>query len=81
MARIRVLAKVGDTVHPRYGRLTEGQELEIEEADFGEEIFRRKGGECAYEAGEEKTEGNRKKEHRPLQEKNDGKEFDAWQRQ
>ncbi len=40
--KIKVISKVGDTYHPKYGRLVKGMELEIEEADFGKEIFKKK---------------------------------------
>ncbi len=41
MAVIKVRSKIGNTVHPKYGPLEEGQVLEIDEADFGDEIFER----------------------------------------
>jgi hypothetical protein len=39
MATIKVTAKIGNTFHPKYGALVEGQEYTIDEADFGDEIF------------------------------------------
>lgn len=39
MATIKVIAKIGDTYHPKYGELVKGHEYEIDEADFGDEIF------------------------------------------
>jgi hypothetical protein len=64
MAKIRVIARVGDTIHPRLGRLVEGEEYEIEESEFGAEIFRKKtepqkGG---SEGGTESTLRKKKKE-------------------
>ncbi len=41
MATIQVKAKIGNTIHPKYGALVEGQEMTIDEADFGDEIFER----------------------------------------
>lgn len=41
MAKITVTAKIGDTYHPKYGLLVKGQELTIDEEDFGGEIFER----------------------------------------
>jgi hypothetical protein len=42
MATITVIAKIGNTFHPKYGALVQGQELQIEEADFGDEIFEKR---------------------------------------
>lgn len=39
MAVIKVIARIGGTIHPKYGLLEQGKEYEIEEADFGDEIF------------------------------------------
>lgn len=39
MAKITVIAKIGDTIHPKYGFLVQGLEYEIDENDFGDEIF------------------------------------------
>jgi len=39
MATIKVISKVGDTNHLKYGRLVRGKEYDIDEADFGDEIF------------------------------------------
>jgi hypothetical protein len=39
MATIKVIAKIGDTIHPRLGTLVKGEEYEIDETEFGDEIF------------------------------------------
>lgn len=39
MPKIKVTAKIGDTIHPKYGQLVKGDEYTIEEEEFGEEIF------------------------------------------
>jgi hypothetical protein len=39
MERIKVRSKVDNTTHLKYGALKKGQELEIDKADFGDEIF------------------------------------------
>lgn len=39
MPKITVKAKIGDTIHPKYGLLVKGSEYLIEEEEFGEEIF------------------------------------------
>ena len=59
--RIKVIAIIGGTKHPVHGRLVEGQELEIDVEQFGDEIFKpkRKEDEKAikkYLASLEKTE-------------------------
>jgi hypothetical protein len=41
MGMIKVKSRVGDTVHPKYGCLEVGRGLEIDEADFGDEVFER----------------------------------------
>jgi hypothetical protein len=57
MAVIKVRSKIGNTVHPKYGPLEEGQELEIDEQDFGDEIFER-----YVEDKEQKTKKKKGKE-------------------
>jgi len=39
--KINVVSKT-DTVHPKYGKLKIGMELEIDPEDFGDQIFKRK---------------------------------------
>ena len=39
MATIKVIAKIGDTYHPKYGLLKKGAEYEIDEQDYGDELF------------------------------------------
>jgi len=39
MATIKVKSKVENTIHPKYGPLKKGQILEIDEKDFGDQIF------------------------------------------
>jgi hypothetical protein len=41
MAVIKVIAKISNTYHPKYGALVAGQEYQIDEQDFGDEIFER----------------------------------------
>ena len=41
MPKITVKAKIGDTIHPKYGLLVKGEEYTIEEEELGEEIFER----------------------------------------
>lgn len=41
MPKISVKARIGDTIHPKYGLLVKGQEYTIEKEEFGEEIFER----------------------------------------
>ncbi len=41
MAIIKVTSKISNTYHPKYGELVAGQEYEIDEQDFGDEIFER----------------------------------------
>jgi hypothetical protein len=63
--KIKVISKVGDTVHPKYGRLVKGMELDIEEADFGKEIFKKKSS-SPKEGGSVKKGGIRKGGEAPL---------------
>lgn len=60
MAVIKVIAKIGDTHHPKYGLLIKGQEYEIDESDFGDEIFER-----ATESKTKKTGGSRRGDEVP----------------
>ncbi len=54
MGKIKVAATVGDTIHPKYGLLTVGQQYEIDEEEFGDEIF------------EKQVEAQVEDEHKPL---------------
>lgn len=60
MATIKVIAKVGDTHHPRLGLLKKGQEYEIDESDFGDEIFEKQNSSAAAQQENKKTGGSRK---------------------
>jgi len=67
MATIRVIAKVGDTYHPKYGSLEKGREYDIEESDFGDEIFEKTKGTvpgftgAAVESGQSPNQTKNKK--------------------
>jgi hypothetical protein len=37
--QIKVIAKIGNTIHPRLGLLAAGEEYTIDESEFGDEIF------------------------------------------
>jgi len=39
MAKITVKAKIDAGIHLKYGPIVKGQEYEIEEADFGDQLF------------------------------------------
>ncbi|MBI4822665.1 MAG: hypothetical protein HY805_00315 [Nitrospirae bacterium] len=39
---MKVKAKI-TTIHPKYGQVNEGDVIDIEERDFGEEIFEKMG--------------------------------------
>ncbi|MDO8282698.1 MAG: hypothetical protein Q7U10_08800 [Thermodesulfovibrionia bacterium] len=42
MINVTVTDAADGTIHSKYGLLKKGSEIEIDEADFGEEIFKKK---------------------------------------
>lgn len=63
MANIKVIAKVGNTYHPRFGLLEFGREYEIDEAEFGDEIFEKQQSAKSIEHGAKGTESKNTKRH------------------
>lgn len=59
MAKITVKAKIDAGVHLKYGPIIKGQEYEIEENDFGNQLFERPQG---FESPLEKAEKARAQE-------------------
>lgn len=55
--KVKVIGKIGNTCHPRLGMLEEGQEYEIEESAFGDEIFEKQKDKIATTIKQSKKEG------------------------
>ncbi|PKN46761.1 MAG: hypothetical protein CVU59_05025 [Deltaproteobacteria bacterium HGW-Deltaproteobacteria-17] len=53
MAKITVKAKIDGGIHLKYGEIKAGQSYEIEEADFGDQLFERPPG---FESPHERAE-------------------------